>query len=214
MFAQPFHNHAGNRPMFFQCRREDEDVIEVDGDDTLGDEVFEDFVHHRLEGRRAVGQSKVHHEWFEQTAISSKRRFPFIAFFYPHVVIPPADVELGEVLRAFESVNEVVNEGKGVAILSGDQIEHAIVLYEAKLSVLLLDEEDRSAYWRFRVPNVAHRQGFFQESIQFPLFFGGHWVDLAKPGQRFVLEFDSMVPLLPFREMIEGALTEYVFEFV
>src|SRR3979490_3550105 len=143
MTSQAFHNYAGNRLMFFQCRREDEDVIKVDRDDTLGDEVLEDFVHHRLEGRRAVCQSKVHHEWFEQTAISSKHRFPFIAFFYPHVVIPPADVELGEVLRAFESVNEVVNEGKGIAILPSDQIEHAIVLYEAKFSVLL-DEEDRS----------------------------------------------------------------------
>src|SRR3981189_3609222 len=154
MFAQPFHNHAGNRAMFFQRRREDEDVIEVDGDDTLGDEVLENLVHHRLEGRRAVGQSKVHHKRFEQTAISSKRRFPFIAFFYPHVVIPPADIELGEILRAFESMDEVVNEGKGIAVLPSDQIERAIVLYEAKFSVLLLDEEDQSAYWRFRVPNA------------------------------------------------------------
>jgi hypothetical protein len=87
MISQPFHDHAGDRAMFFQCRCEDEDVIEVDGDDTLGDEVLEDFIHHRLKGRQAVCQSKVHHEWFEQTAISSKCHFPFIAFFYPHIVI-------------------------------------------------------------------------------------------------------------------------------
>ena len=146
--------------MFFQRRREDEDVIEVDGDDTLGDEVLEDFVHHRLEGRRAVGQSKVHHKRFKQTVISSKRRFPFIAFFYPHIVISPADVELGEILCAFESVDKVVDEGKGIAILPRDQIERAIVLYKAKFSVLLLDEEDRSTYRRFRVPNAACCQGF------------------------------------------------------
>src|SRR3981189_1733339 len=132
--------------MFLQRRRKDKNVVEIDGDDTLGDKVLEDLVHHRLEGRRAVGQSEVHHERFEQTAISSERRFPFIAFFYPHVVIPPADVELGEVLRAFESVNEVVNEGKGIAVLSGDQVERAIVLDKAKPSVLLFDEEDRGAY--------------------------------------------------------------------
>src|SRR3981189_277427 len=172
MTSQPFHNHAGNRPMFFQCRCEDEDVIEVDGDNTLGDEVLEDFVHHCLEGRRAVGQSKVHHKRFEQTAISSKRRFPFIAFFYPHIVIPPADVKLGEVLRAFESVNEVINEREGVAVLPSDQVERAIVLHEAKLSVFLLDEEDGSAYWRFQMLNVSCRQGFFQESVQFSLLSG------------------------------------------
>src|SRR3981189_1161019 len=200
--------------MLFQRQGKDEDVVEVDGDDTLGDEVLEDFVHHRLEGRRAVCQSKVHHQWFEQTAISSKRRFPFIAFFYPHVVIPPADVELGEVLRAFESVNEVGNEGKGIVILSGDQVERAIVLYKAKLSVLLLDEEDRSAYWRFRMSNASCRQGFFQKSVQFSLFFGRHGVDLSEPGRRFALEFNGVVPFATFREVIEGALTEYVFEFV
>src|SRR3979490_345159 len=200
--------------MFLQRRRKDKNVVKIDGDDTLGDKVLEDLVHHRLEGRRAVGQSKVHHQWFEQTAISSERRFPFIAFFYPHVVIPPADVELGEVLRALESVNEVVNEGKGIAVLSGDQVERAIVLYKAKLSVLLLDEEDRSAYWRFRMSNASCRQGFFQKSVQFSLFFGRHGVDLSEPGRRFALECDRMVPFATFLEVIEGALTEYVFEFV
>src|SRR3981189_2880864 len=150
--------------MFLQRRCKDEDVVEINGDDTLGDEVFKNLIHHRLESRRAVGQSEVHHEQFKQTAISSKRRFPFIAFFYPHIVIPPADVELGEVLCAFKPVDEVVNEGEGIAILLGDQVERAIVLYEAKLSVLLLDEEERSAYWRFRMPNASCRQGFFQKT--------------------------------------------------
>ena len=63
------------------------------------------------------------------------------------LLYPQANVELGEVLRAFESVDEVVNEGKGIAVLSGDQVERAIVLNEAKLSIFLLDEEDRGAYW-------------------------------------------------------------------
>src|SRR3981189_999431 len=150
----------------------------------------------------------------KQTAISSKRRFPFIAFFYPHVVIPPADVELGEILRAFESMDEVVNEGKGIAVLPSDQIERAIVLDKAKLSILLLDEEDRSAYRRFRVPNASCRQGFFQKGVQFHLFFGRHWINLSEPGRRFTLEFNGVVPFATFREVIEGALTEYVFEFV
>src|SRR3981189_1888794 len=214
VLAETFHDHAGDKAMFLQHRCKDKNVIEINGDNTLGDKVFENLVHHRLEGRRAVGQSDVHHERFKQTMICSKRRFPFIAFFYPHIVIPPADVELGEVLRAFKSVNKVVNEGEGIAILSGDQVERAIVLYEAKLSVLLLDEEDGSAYWRFRVPNAARCQGFFQEGVQFPLFLGGHWIDLSEPGRRFALEFNGVVPFATFRQVIEGALAEYVFEFV
>src|SRR3979490_81155 len=214
MTSQAFHNYAGNRLMFFQCRREDEDVIKVDRDDTLGDEVLKDFVHHRLEGRGAVCQSKVHHEWFEQTAIRSKRRFPFIAFFYPHVVIPPADVELGEVLRAFESVDEVVNEGKGIAILSGDQVERAIVLDKVKSSVLLFDEEHRGAYWRFRMPDVTRGQSLLEERVKFCLLLRGHWVDLAKPRRRFTLKFDGVVPFPTFWEVIKGALTKYVLEFM
>src|SRR3979490_940971 len=214
VLAETFHDDAGNKAMFFQRRCKDEDVVEINGDDTLGDKVLKNLVHHRLEGRRAVGQSEVHHERFKQTAISSKRCFPFIPFFYPHIVIPPADVELGEVLRAFKSVNEVVNEGKGIAIFSGDQVERAIVIYKAKFSLFLLDEEDRSTYRRFRVPNAARCQGFFQEGVQFPLFLGGHWIDLSEPGRRFALEFNGVVPFATFREVIEGALTEYVFEFV
>src|SRR3981189_2089252 len=132
VLAETFHDDAGDKAMFFQRHCKDEDVVEINGDDTLGDKVFENLIHHHLEGRRAVGQSEVHHERFKQTTISSKRRFPFIAFFYPHIVIPPADIELGEVLCAFESVDEVVNEGKGIAILSGDQVEHVIVLHKAK----------------------------------------------------------------------------------
>src|SRR3979490_1992071 len=120
MFVQPFHDHAGDGAMFFQCRHEDEDVVKIDRDDALGDEVLKDLVYHCLEGRRAVCQSKVHHEWFEQTAIRSKRRFPFITFFYPHIVKPPADVEFSEVLCAFELVDEVVDKGKGITILPSD----------------------------------------------------------------------------------------------
>src|SRR3981189_3102573 len=214
MLARPFHDSVGDKAMFLQRCCKDKNVVEIDGDDTLGDKVFENLVHHRLEGRRAVGQSEVHHERFKQTTIRSKRRFPFIAFFYPHVVIPPADVELGEVLCAFESVDEVVNEGEGIAILSGDQVERAIVLDKAKSSVLLFDEEHRGAYWRFRMPDATRGQSLLEERVKFCLLIGGHWVDLAKPRRRFTLKFDGVVPFPTFREVIKGALTADALDFM
>jgi hypothetical protein len=64
-----------------------------------------------------------------------------------HIVIPPADIEFGKVFCTFEPVDEVVHEGEGIAILSDDQIECTVVLYKAKFFILLLDEEDQSAYW-------------------------------------------------------------------
>jgi len=42
-------------------------------------------------------------------------------------------------------MDEVVDEGEGVAVLSRDEVERAIVLYESQLTVLLFDEEDRCA---------------------------------------------------------------------
>jgi hypothetical protein len=39
---------------------EDQNVVEVDGDDTFGNEVLEDLVHHRLAGGWTVGEAKVH----------------------------------------------------------------------------------------------------------------------------------------------------------
>src|SRR3979490_722895 len=41
VLTETFHDHAGDKAMFFQRRCKDEDVVEIDGDDTLGDKVFE-----------------------------------------------------------------------------------------------------------------------------------------------------------------------------
>jgi hypothetical protein len=51
-------------------------------------------------------------------------------------------LELGEVSCALESMDEIIDEGEGVSIFSRDGIECSIVLDEAELTILLLDEED------------------------------------------------------------------------
>ena len=52
--------------MFFEAFREDENVIQVDTYHALHNQVLEDVIHHHLEGRKRVGQSKEHYQWFEQ----------------------------------------------------------------------------------------------------------------------------------------------------
>ena len=52
VFAHAIEDNSSDLVMFFKAVCEDEDVIEVNRDDTLCDEVLEDFVHHRLEGHR------------------------------------------------------------------------------------------------------------------------------------------------------------------
>jgi hypothetical protein len=43
----------------------DEDVVEVNADDTFHNKVLEDVVHHGLEGGGGVCESKKHHQGFE-----------------------------------------------------------------------------------------------------------------------------------------------------
>ena len=42
-------------------------------------------------------------------------------------------------------MDEVINDQKRISILLSDGIEHAIVLYESKLAILFLYEEDQGS---------------------------------------------------------------------
>jgi hypothetical protein len=58
------------------------------------------------------------------------------------IIVSPSDIELGEVLCALESIDEIVNEGERVSISLCDGIECLIFLDKAELTILLLDEGD------------------------------------------------------------------------
>jgi hypothetical protein len=58
-------------------------------------------------------------------------------------------------------MDEVVNERERVPILPGDRIQRSVVLDEAKLSIFLLDEEDRSSEGGLGLPDVSSGQCFF-----------------------------------------------------
>jgi hypothetical protein len=49
MFAKSFEDQSGDASMFLDGLCEDENVIEVNTDDSFHDEVLEDVVHHSLE---------------------------------------------------------------------------------------------------------------------------------------------------------------------
>jgi hypothetical protein len=42
-------------------------------------------------------------------------------------------------------MDKVVDEGEQILILPGDGIQSSVVLYEVKLSIFLLDKEDRGS---------------------------------------------------------------------
>ena len=53
-----------------------------------------------------------------------------MSFFYPNIVVTPANVAFGEVLGTLQAANDVGNEREGVAIFDGELVEFTIVLYK------------------------------------------------------------------------------------
>jgi hypothetical protein len=49
--------------VFFRRVGEDQDVIEIDRDNTFGDQVLEYLVHHSLEGGQTLDEAEVHLLW-------------------------------------------------------------------------------------------------------------------------------------------------------
>ncbi len=106
----------------------DQDVIQVDGHFSFSDQVSEDVVHHPLESGGRVCEPKEHDCGFKQSPIYAKSRLFFVSLLYVDVVIPPSDVELGEVLGSMELVDEFGDQGEGVSVLDRYFVELAVVL--------------------------------------------------------------------------------------
>ena len=73
----------------------DEDVIKVNNDKDI-EFLGQDLVNIALKAGRCVGQPKRHYLILKVTVSSPESRFPFIALFYPHLIISTREVELGE----------------------------------------------------------------------------------------------------------------------
>src|SRR5882724_8958985 len=155
--------------MFLHCFREDEDVIQVDADYTLGDQILEYLVHHGLESGWTVGETKEHDQGFEKSSVCAESGLPFITFLDADIVVSPSDIKLGEVARTPESVNEVGDERKWICILYRLCVQRPVVLDQSETSILLLDEEYRSCHWGFGGTDPARCQILLNEGVQFRL---------------------------------------------
>ena len=88
----------------------------------------EDVVHHSLEGSRAVGYSKEHHEGFKETVIGAKGHLLFISELDAHIVEPPLDVNFCEVLGSAELGDKFGDERERVPVLDSYSVQCTIVL--------------------------------------------------------------------------------------
>ena len=118
--------------MFLQCFGEDEDAVQVHAYMPLHDEVLKYFIHHGLEGSRAVGDSEEHYQGFKESTIGAKRCLPLIPFLDANIVVTPLDIKLGEVLCTSELIYKFRNDRQWVTVLHCHGIECTVVLDQAK----------------------------------------------------------------------------------
>ena len=128
--------------MSFWVRGGDEEVVHIDDEPSLSDHILEGVVHESLECSGGVAKAKEHDRRFKESFVGDKGRLPLVTIFDADVVIPPSNVELGEVASVFQLVYEVGDEGKGVGVTGSVFIEVPVILARTKFSVLLLDKEE------------------------------------------------------------------------
>jgi hypothetical protein len=69
-----------------------------------------------------------------------KGSLPLSALSDVDIIVSPSYIKLDEVSHTLELMDEIVNEGEGVSIYSCDGVECLIVLDEAELTILLLED--------------------------------------------------------------------------
>jgi hypothetical protein len=189
--------------MFFNGLRENENVIEVNTNDALQDKVLKDFIHHHLKCGRTVRKTKEHYQGFEQPVIHPKCALSLIALLHPNIVVAPSDIQLCEVATVVKLINEFGDQWERVAILHCHCVEHLIVLYEVKQTVLLLDEEDGGHHRRLQRTYLTSLKVFDNEFIKLFLLFQSEQVDLTVTGLHTRNQFDHMIPRLSHMEHIK-----------
>jgi len=89
---------------------------------------LEDLVHYGLEGSRAIGYSKEHHEGFKEAVIGVEGHFPFISGLDVYIIEALADVEFCEVFSSVELRDEFRDERKRISVLDSHSVQCVIVL--------------------------------------------------------------------------------------
>src|SRR5712664_761404 len=111
-------------------------------DDSFGDQVLEDVVHHGLESGRTIGEAEEHNQGLKEPSVCAESGLPLVTFLDADIVVSPANIQLGEVACTPETIYEVGNERKRVDILNHLGVQCPVVLNQTEGPVLLLDKED------------------------------------------------------------------------
>jgi len=81
-----------------------------------------------LEDSGTIGHSEEHYKRFEEAVVGMEGCFLFIFRLDAHIIKTPADIEFCEVPGSVELRDKFRDEEKGVSVLDGYGVQHAIVL--------------------------------------------------------------------------------------
>ena len=107
----------------------DENVIEVHTYRPFHDKVPEYVIYHGLEGGWAVREVEEHYQRFKQPLVGLKGTFPLITLMNANIVVPPVNIQLGEVFGSTKLIDELRDEGYRVAIFDGHCVQRLVVLH-------------------------------------------------------------------------------------
>ena len=106
---------------------------------------MEYIVHEPLKRSWSISETERNNLVFERTISSSKGCFPFVPRGNADIVVARSKVEFGKNLGLLEAIEEIVDQRKGVSVLSGDAVQAPIIHTEAEGAVFLFGEKDGSA---------------------------------------------------------------------
>ena len=119
-----------------------EEVVHVDDEPSFSNHVLEGVIHESLECSGRVAETKEHDSRFKESFVSNEGHFLLMTVFDVDIIVPPMNVEFGEVVSDFQLVDKVGDERKGVVIVGGVFIKVLVVLTGAKFAILLFDKEE------------------------------------------------------------------------
>jgi len=136
---------------------ENENIIK-ENKDAPPKEWLQHCVHQRLEGRRSVREAEWHHKELKVPVMSSECGLGDVIRMHTNLVIPAAQVELGEEDCTLELVQQFFDNGYGELVAHRLVVQGAVVHTESPGAIAFAHQQDRRGEGRRALSDDALRQ--------------------------------------------------------
>ena len=111
MIQESLKNSMNKGAMFSKGSGKDENIVHINDNMASVDKITKGTIHELLEGGWGVAETKKHDKGFKEATIGFEGGFPFISFLDSDIMVALVDIQLGEVDRIFEFIEECWDEG-------------------------------------------------------------------------------------------------------